>query len=122
MYEIIIKTEFASAHNLRDYDGLCEVLHGHNWKVDIVVESKTLDKTGLAIDFKILKAAASEIVNDLDHSYLNDHPEFKEKNPSSENIAKYMFDELKSNLPDNVKMKKITIWETDNAAASYYEN
>ncbi len=122
MYEIIIKTEFASAHNLRDYDGLCEALHGHNWKVDIVVESETLDKTGLAIDFKILKAAASEIVNDLDHAYLNDHREFKEKNPSSENIAKYMFDELKSSLPDNVKMKKITIWETDCAAASYYEN
>ena len=122
MYEIIIKAEFASAHNLRDYDGLCEALHGHNWKVDIVVESETLDKTGLAIDFKILNAAASEIVNDLDHTYLNDHREFKEKNPSSENIAKYMFDELKSNLPDNVKMKKITIWETDNAAASYYEN
>jgi len=120
MYEIMIKTEFASAHNLRDYNGLCEALHGHNWKVDIVVESETLDKTGLAIDFKILKSAAAEIINDLDHTYLNDHHEFKDKNPSSENIAKYIYDELKSSLPDNVKMKKITVWETDGAAASYY--
>jgi len=121
MYEIMIKTEFAAAHNLRNYNGLCEVLHGHNWKVDIVVEAETLDKTGLAIDFKLLKAAAAEITDDLDHSYLNEHDAFKEKNPSSENIARYIFEELKSGLPDSVNVKKITIWETDSAAASYYE-
>ncbi|MBE9536909.1 MAG: 6-carboxytetrahydropterin synthase QueD [Proteobacteria bacterium] len=122
MFEVMIKTEFASAHNLRDYKGACEAMHGHNWKIDILVEAKELDATGLAVDFNVLKEKSGTIIGDLDHIYLNEHTAFKAQNPSSENIAKYIFDSLKKDLPDSVKLKKITVWETDDAAASYYED
>ena len=122
MYEVMIKTEFASAHNLRNYKGACEALHGHNWKVDITVETDQLDEIGLALDFNLLKEKTNRIIGELDHIYINEHPAFKEKNPSSENIAKYIYDELKSTLDDAVKVKKVTIWETDDAAASYRED
>ena len=121
MYEIMIKTEFASAHNLRNYNGAGETLHGHNWKIDIVVETKDLDDTGLAVDFNVLKKKSNDIINDLDHIYLNEHEAFREINPSSENIAKYIYDQLSKGLAGQAKVKKITVWETDCAAASYYE-
>jgi len=117
----MIKTEFASAHNLRNYKGACEAVHGHNWKVDIIVETDKLDKAGLAVDFKLLKEKTGRIVDKLDHIYLNEHEEFREINPSSENIAKYIFDELKKELGDSTTVKKVTIWETDDAAASYFQ-
>lgn len=121
MYEILIKTEFASAHNLRNYNGACEVLHGHNWKVDIAVETKDLDERGLAVDFNVLKEKSNTIISDLDHIYLNEHEAFRTINPSSENIAKYIHDRLSACLEGSAKVKKVTIWETDSAAASYYE-
>lgn len=117
----MIKTEFASAHNLRNYDGACETLHGHNWKIDIVVKTKDLDERGLAVDFNVLKKKSNHIISDLDHIYLNDHKAFREINPSSENIAKYIYEELSRGLAGTAKVKKITVWETDCAAASYYE-
>lgn len=121
MYEVIIKTEFASAHNLRDYNGACEAVHGHNWKIDIIVETEEVDEMGLAIDFNLLKEKSGRIIGDLDHIYLNEHEAFKVKNPSSENIAKYIFDEMRKELGSKARIKKITVWETDDAAASYYE-
>jgi len=117
----MIKTEFASAHNLRNYNGVCETLHGHNWKIDILVETKDLDETGLAVDFNVLKKKSNDIINDLDHIYLNEHEAFREINPSSENIAKYIYNQLTMSLAGEAKVKKITVWETDCAAASYYE-
>ena len=122
MYEIIVKSEFASAHNLRNYNGACENLHGHNWKVDILVETKELDQSGLAVDFHVLKEKSNNIINNLDHIYLNEHRAFKSTNPSSENIAKYLFDELSKALGKNARVKKITVWETDDTAASYFED
>ena len=122
MYEVMIKTEFASAHNLRNYKGACEALHGHNWKVDITVETDQLDEIGLALDFNLLKEKTNRIIGELDHIYINEHPAFKEKNPSSENIAKYIYDKLKADLDSGVRMQKVTIWETDDAAASYRED
>ncbi len=122
MYEVMIKREFASAHNLRNYKGSCETLHGHNWKVDIAVETDRLDEIGLALDFNLLKEKTDDIIDGLDHIYLNDHEAFKEKNPSSENIARYIFDGLKATLDGDIKVKKVTIWETDDAAASYRED
>ncbi len=122
MYEVMIKAEFASAHNLRNYKGSCETLHGHNWKVDITVETDRLDDIGLALDFNLLKEKTNEVIDGLDHIDLNDHAALKEKNPSSENIARYIFDGLKAALDGGVKVTKVTIWETDDAAASYRED
>ena len=121
MFEVTIKTEFAAAHSLRNYRGACESIHGHNWKVDVYVRSAKVDKAGLAIDFKILKGKTHEIIAGLDHCYINDREPFTELSPSSENIAKYIYDNLKTELPPGVTLHKVTVWETDVDAASYLE-
>jgi len=122
MYLLTIKTSFAAAHNLINYQGDCENLHGHNWKVDVSVTARELDKSGLGIDFKILKRDAGAIINELDHKYLNENPAFKDASPSSEYIAKYLYDRISEKMNnDNIKVESITVWESDNASARYYE-
>ena len=122
MFEVSIKTEFAAAHNLTNYSGACETLHGHNWKVEIRVESSELDKSGLAIDFLELKRIANEAMSTLDHTNINEHPAFVSLSPSSENIARFIYGEVKKALPAHGRLKKVTIWETDDASASYMES
>ncbi|MDY0291559.1 MAG: 6-carboxytetrahydropterin synthase QueD [Desulfuromonadaceae bacterium] len=120
MYRLKILTHFAAAHNLINYQGDCENLHGHNWKVEVVVATENLDKAGLGLDFKILKRKTNAILDTLDHKYLNDLEPFKEKSPSSENIARYLFEELcKVFTDDEVIVDSVNVWESDNACASY---
>jgi 6-pyruvoyltetrahydropterin/6-carboxytetrahydropterin synthase len=122
MYQLKISSNFASAHNLMHYQGDCENLHGHNWKVDVSVTAQELDKSGLGIDFKKLKAETKTLLQTLDHKYLNELGPFKEVSPSSENIARYIYHELSRTLnSDNVKVESITVWESDFACAKYYE-
>jgi 6-pyruvoyltetrahydropterin/6-carboxytetrahydropterin synthase len=120
MYRLTIQTSFAAAHNLLQYQGDCENLHGHNWKVDVTVAARELDKSGLGIDFKILKAETRRLLETLDHKYLNDLPMFKGVSPSSENIARYLFEELGRILNnENVTVTLVNVWESDFACASY---
>ena len=120
MYRLTIQTSFAAAHNLLQYQGDCENLHGHNWKVDVTVAARELDKSGLGIDFKVLKAETRRLLETLDHKYLNDLPMFKGLSPSSENIARYLFEELGRTLnTDNVTVTLVNVWESDFACASY---
>jgi 6-pyruvoyltetrahydropterin/6-carboxytetrahydropterin synthase len=120
MYRLTIQTSFAAAHNLLQYQGDCENLHGHNWKVDVTVAARDLDKSGLGIDFKILKAETRRLLETLDHKYLNDLPMFKGVSPSSENIARYLFEELSLILNNaNVTVSLVNVWESDFACASY---
>ncbi len=122
MYKLAIHTSFAAAHCLINYQGDCENLHGHNWKVEVTVTAQELDKAGLGIDFKILKQETNTILRTLDHKYLNELPPFREISPSSENISRYLYEELSKRLNDgNVKVESITVWESDKAAATYYE-
>src|ERR1035437_6471405 len=122
MYRLKIITSFAAAHCLINYQGDCENLHGHNWKVEVAVTAQELDKAGLGIDFKVLKRDAGAIINELDHKYLNDNPAFRENSPSSELIAKYLYQRISERLNnDNIKVDSITVWESDNASARYYE-
>jgi 6-pyruvoyltetrahydropterin/6-carboxytetrahydropterin synthase len=122
MYQLKITSNFASAHNLMNYQGDCENLHGHNWKVDVSVTAQDLDKAGLGIDFKKLKAETKTLLKTLDHKYLNELEPFKEVSPSSENIARYIYQELSRKLNnDNIKVESITVWESDFARAKYYE-
>jgi 6-pyruvoyltetrahydropterin/6-carboxytetrahydropterin synthase len=122
MYQLKISSNFASAHNLMHYQGDCENLHGHNWKVDVSVTAQELDKAGLGIDFKSLKAETKTLLKTLDHKYLNELEPFKNVSPSSENIARYIFQELSRRLNnDNIKVESITVWESDFACARYYE-
>jgi len=120
MYRLTIQTSFAAAHNLLQYQGDCENLHGHNWKIDVTVAARELDKSGLGIDFKILKAETRRLLETLDHKYLNDLPMFKGVSPSSENIARYLFEELGQTLnTGNVTVTMVNVWESDFACASY---
>lgn len=120
MYHLTIQTHFAAAHNLLNYNGDCENLHGHNWKIEATVSTEKLDEAGLGIDFKILKKHTNSIMDMLDHKYLNDLPPFKKISPSSEHISKFIYDELVKSLQEfDVRVDKITVWESDNACASY---
>ncbi len=120
MYRLMIKTSFAAAHNLINYQGDCENLHGHNWRVEVVVVAKELDKAGLGIDFKILKKQTNSLLDELDHKYLNDLTPFKNDSPSSENISRYLFERLSETLNnENITVETINVWESENACASY---
>lgn len=118
MYSIKVEANFSSAHNLRGYKGKCEQLHGHNWKIEVVVSKNKLDKLGMVLDFRFLKDKLNEIIEKLDHKYLNEIPYFKKVNPTSENIAKYIYDSLKSEV---LSLKSVTVWESDNSCATYCE-
>jgi 6-pyruvoyltetrahydropterin/6-carboxytetrahydropterin synthase len=117
MFEVKVIGEFSAAHNLREYHGSCEELHGHNWKVEVIVSGKRLDKAGMVIDFKKLKSRMNEVLNKLDHKHINRLEYFKRVNPTSENIAKYIFDNLR---PLTANLKSVTVWESDNSSATYY--
>ena len=116
MYEIKIYSDFSAAHNLRNYRGKCENLHGHNWKVEATFDYKSLDKDGLAVDFKEVKALLKKVLERLDHSYLNKKRAFKKLNPTSENIAKFIYEELKKNNKDTTS---VSVWENENSCATY---
>ena len=120
MYELKTVSRFAAAHQLRGYGGKCENLHGHNWKIEVYVKGEKLDKDGLLIDFKVIKRATQEIIDRLDHKFLNDLEYFKDTNPSSENIARYIFEVLGQALNnENVIVSRVTAWESDSACATY---
>jgi len=120
MYELMVRRNFAAAHSLREYRGQCESLHGHNWKVEVFITVTELNELGLAVDFRLLKEKADEVLKNLDHRHLNELPYFKELNPSSENIAKFIYDQLSSILNDKrVKITKISTWESEDSCSSY---
>jgi len=118
MYRIKVRESFSSAHNLRGYKGKCEDLHGHNWKVEVDIEDYDLDKIGMVIDFKIIKSKLRKILEKLDHKYLNKIPYFKKINPTSENIAKYIYDQMKE---QRINPASVTVWESDTSLATYSE-
>lgn len=122
MYELIIETKFSAAHQLRGYEGRCERLHGHNWKVEVSVQAGALNNIGLAVDFKEIKDATNEFLALLEHSFVNEVFPFTEINPSSENMAKWLYDSLASKLnTDALCVSRVTVWESDTARASYFE-
>jgi len=121
MFEVTIQESFAAAHFLREYKGKCENLHGHNYQVKVSIRTKNLDKIGLSIDFSLAKKYLKTVLEELDHINLNDLLFFKENNPSAENIAKYIYFKYKKLLPKQATINKVTIWETENNAVSYWE-
>ncbi len=116
MYNIKVEGNFSSAHNLKGYKGKCEELHGHNWRVEAVVSAALLDKSGMAMDFKALKKQLNACLERLDHKYLNRTPYFKKINPTSENIAKYIYDTLKKRIRN---ISAVTVWENNTSCATY---
>ena len=121
MYRLTIKTGFAAAHNLINYQGDCENLHGHNWKVEVSVRGSSLDSSGLLMDFKVLKSHVAEVLTTLDHYYLNETPAFSSLPPTAEHIAQYVYESLAINpaFHDRVKVYAVRVWESPRSCASY---
>jgi len=121
MYRITVLSHFSGAHRLRHLHGKCEELHGHNWKIEISVVSNRLNKEGVVIDFNILKQKMEKVLKTLDHTFLNNLPYFSGREPSSENIAKYIFDRLKAELKGyHAVLKEVTAWESETSCATYF--
>lgn len=120
MYEIKIKTDFAAAHCLREVGGKCESLHGHNFTVEVAVESEALNELGMVIDFRLLKNKTQAVLQALDHSYLNELPFLQGKNPSSENLASYIFEELARQIDqEGYRLSRVSVWESETSRATY---
>lgn len=120
MYELRVITQFAAAHQLRIFGGKCEKLHGHNWRIEVSLAGDKLNDGGLLTDFREVKEATDGILEELDHSFLNELPQFEDQSPSSENIAAYVFEKLSSKLNNKqIRVTKVTAWESDSAGASY---
>ncbi|MCX7779718.1 MAG: 6-carboxytetrahydropterin synthase QueD [Negativicutes bacterium] len=124
MFELTILSEFEAAHRLPEYQGKCCRLHGHNWRVEVTLTGAQLDKQGMLIDFKEFKQEVNGVLATLDHYYLNDTPPFREINPTAENIAQYIFDELSKsallNVPERgIRVSLVKVWESPYSAAAY---
>ena len=123
MYEVKIVTQFAAAHRLENFKGKCESLHGHNWKVEVFLGGQDLDETGLLMDFGEVKARTKEVLEEIDHKYLNELAAFQDRNPSSENLAAFLFERLGAIFNrDRVKVRRVNVWESDSSCASYYQD
>lgn len=123
MYELKILTQFSAAHRLENFNGKCEALHGHNWKVEVFLQGRELDDAGLLMDFGVVKARVNEVLEEIDHKYLNELPAFKELNPSSENLARYLFERLGAVLNrSGAQVSRVNVWESDTSCASYYQD
>jgi 6-pyruvoyltetrahydropterin/6-carboxytetrahydropterin synthase len=123
MFEVTVEDSFAAGHYLRNYKGKCENPHGHNYKVRVTLAGQELDKAGLLLDFKDLREVMRPVIDRLDHQMINELEPFKALNPSAENLAKYFFDEtsirLKKTTDGRVRVKDVTVFETDSTTAKY---
>jgi len=120
MYEATIRRSFSAAHSLKEIGGKCEKLHGHNFVIEISVASTTLNNEGLVMDFRTVKNWADQTLGELDHSYLNDVPAFRDKNPSAENIAHYIFHCMEEKAATGgIHVTRVTVWESESAKVTY---
>ncbi len=120
MYEVTIKKSFSAAHLLKEIGGKCEELHGHNFLVEVSVAAGSLNKEDLLIDFRVVKRWTDEVLEQLDHKYLNELEYFKNINPSSEQIARFLYDRIsEKSRQANVTLSRVTVWESENSRVSY---
>ena len=120
MFELSVNGHIASAHFLPGYEGPCKNLHGHTWKIEVTVQSATLDKIGMVIDFKEIKHKLKSFLMPLDHVCLNDLDYFKKNNPTTENIAKYIYENFAAEVKP-LRITKVRVWESDTASVTYFE-
>jgi 6-pyruvoyltetrahydropterin/6-carboxytetrahydropterin synthase len=121
MFEVSVEETFAAGHALRHYHGKCENVHGHNYRCQVSVEGAELDEIGLLVDFVELKKVVHAVLDRMDHQWLNDFPPFDVLNPSAENMAKYIYEQVTGGLQPRagVKIASVKLWETDTASAVY---
>jgi 6-pyruvoyltetrahydropterin/6-carboxytetrahydropterin synthase len=118
MFEIFVEHTFAAAHALRNYNGKCENVHGHNYRVHVGLEGQQLDENGLLFDFSDLKKRLRSTSEYLDHHFINELKPFDKINPTAENIAKFIYDEIQRDL-NTASLAYVKVWETDTSCAVY---
>ena len=120
MYQISVEQHFDAAHFLRGYQGKCEALHGHRFRVVVKIKASGVDDIGIAYDFTVLKQHLEDILSRLDHTCLNDVPPFDKINPSSENIAATIYDELQRKLAAApLSISCVEVWESPQTGVTY---
>ncbi|KPK63061.1 MAG: 6-pyruvoyl tetrahydrobiopterin synthase [Planctomycetes bacterium SM23_32] len=119
MYELTVEGDFSAAHNLREYEGECERLHGHNWRVEVRLAAEELDELGMVMDFREIRGLLGDVLDDLDHQYLNEVPPFDRLNPTTENLCRHIAQQLQDRLPCRVSIRRVSCWESDRCSASY---
>ena len=121
MYEVSVEKTIACAHRLFDYNGPCEDLHGHNYRILVTYCGEELDRFGMLVDFSDIKKVFVAVLDGLDHKYLNDLPAFRDVSPSAENIARYVFVEMKQTAFERARIAAVSVWETPTQVATYRE-
>ena len=121
VYKTFVETSFSAAHQLKGYKGLCGELHGHTWTVRVEVETDKLDKVGMTIDFKDLKKKVDSIISEFDHRCINQRRPFIKKNPTAENLARYIYRKMAKILSDHIKVLEVTVLESANYGVKYSE-
>ncbi|MBI5117840.1 6-carboxytetrahydropterin synthase QueD [Candidatus Poribacteria bacterium] len=122
VYELTIKTVFSAAHSLRDYEGPCSRLHGHNWVVEVIVCGNQLQPNGILVDFGEVKKITSDLLSNLDHANLNETPPFDRLNPTSENLARWIYEQVGRQINgDDVRVTQVNVREAETSCASYFE-
>lgn len=122
MFTLYVKDTFSAAHNIEDYNGKCEALHGHNFLVEVLFTGEHLGKGGMLVDFKILKNYLKSILDTLDHRYINEIPFFMERSGSSEFLSMYIYNELKRLIKEKeIILKEVRVWESEKTYAAYSE-
>ncbi len=119
-YELKVRTRFAAAHRLTMVGHKCEKLHGHNWTIEVMLVGDTLDAGGVLVDFGIVKKHLARVMDGLDHKFLNELPFFTDRPPSSENIARYVAEQMAAVLDsDRVRVRSANAWESEDSCATY---
>lgn len=121
MYELTVEREFSAAHRMRGHPGACARLHGHNYRVLLTVEGEQLGDTGILVDFAELRRICDTILDELDHRDLNEIPPFDTINPSSENLARYLFSRAREALGEQVRVSRVTVYESPTSSVTYRE-
>ena len=121
-FELTVKSDFEAAHYIKNYPGKCARLHGHNWIVEAVVRGNELNDLGILVDFKDLKAALNKVLDELDHHYLNELEIFADKNPTAENLAKEIFNQLATSdiFEGAAKLTAVKVYESPKSCVTYF--
>ena len=120
MFELTVQGDIASAHFIKGHQGKCKNLHGHTWKIEATIISEQLNDLGMVADFAVLKGKLGEVLDPIDHVCLNELPFFKERSPTTENIAKYVYAHFKEMIKP-LKIKGVRAWESDISSVTYHE-
>jgi len=120
MYQISIKRHFDAAHFVRDYPGNCAKIHGHRWIVILNIESEQVNELGLTVDFRSMKGAVDAVIDEFDHTLLNDHEQFQYENPTTENICRYLYEHLTDQVEElGSSLASVEVWESPTAGVKY---